>query len=230
MNIERGIYKITNLTTGVVYIGSTTKFKRRFNEHIKALSNQKHHNYKLQNLWDKYGEKDFAFEVIEYIEDVDMLPQKEQYYVDEYRKLNKCINISEPEEEFIRRKSTKILNKVKLKYKLVYYVRLLEKLVLEKKDVITSNLDEYQFYDKQTMDEYFIKGIMGEEEQLLQDDRIHKVLHRLYNKCGLATVSGIKYRKELKKLGIDCEVRGDILVSLETNRKLYELRFKKKVI
>lgn len=60
-----GIYKITNLNNGKIYIGSSKDIKQRFRKHLSELRSGKHSNYHLQAAWDKYGEDNFVFEIIE---------------------------------------------------------------------------------------------------------------------------------------------------------------------
>lgn len=45
------IYKITNIITGQIYIGSTYHFKKRRREHFGDLSRGKHGNPKLQRSY-----------------------------------------------------------------------------------------------------------------------------------------------------------------------------------
>lgn len=77
-----GIYKIKNIITNKFYIGSTINFKVRFNDHKKLLRNNKHNNSHLQNSWNKHGEKNFIFEILELNTCVDLLLEREQYYLD----------------------------------------------------------------------------------------------------------------------------------------------------
>lgn len=78
-----GIYKIINKTTSDIYIGSTTNFNSRWIKHRKALNKGKHHSIILQNAWNKYGENDFEFHIIEKIRDIrSRLTEREQYYLD----------------------------------------------------------------------------------------------------------------------------------------------------
>lgn len=65
--IKTFIYKIINLKNGKIYIGSTSNLKKRFHNHIWSLSNNKHVNTYLQHSWNKYGQENFEFEVIDYI-------------------------------------------------------------------------------------------------------------------------------------------------------------------
>lgn len=61
-----GIYIIYNNINGKYYIGSTTQsFKKRFYTHKLNLNRGTHHSIKLQNAWNKYGEENFSFEVLE---------------------------------------------------------------------------------------------------------------------------------------------------------------------
>lgn len=61
-----GIYTITNLVNNKIYVGSTTNsFNRRRNQHFSLLKQNKHTNSYLQNSYNKYGDKNFKFEVLE---------------------------------------------------------------------------------------------------------------------------------------------------------------------
>ena len=59
-----GIYCITNKITNKIYIGSTIDINRRWKEHKKELSKNKHHNLYLQNSFNKYGHKNFNFHIL----------------------------------------------------------------------------------------------------------------------------------------------------------------------
>jgi group I intron endonuclease len=64
MNLS-GIYKIQSLCKPErVYIGSAVNIERRWRDHLKGLRSNKHHSYKLQNHFIKYGESDLRFSVI----------------------------------------------------------------------------------------------------------------------------------------------------------------------
>jgi len=76
-----GIYKITNTINMKYYIGSSVHIEKRFREHKHGLRNNCHKNPYLQNAWNKYGENNFIFEVIENCDKV-MLIEREQYYLD----------------------------------------------------------------------------------------------------------------------------------------------------
>ena len=67
------IYKITNIINNKIYIGSAIDTYNRFSKHKSQLNKNKHHNSYLQNSWNKYGEQNFKFEIIEYITDKNKL-------------------------------------------------------------------------------------------------------------------------------------------------------------
>jgi group I intron endonuclease len=70
---DSGIYCIRSLANNKCYIGSAKNFSLRKNEHFYELRNNKHANIHLQNSWNKYGENNFIFEILCYVEDVSNL-------------------------------------------------------------------------------------------------------------------------------------------------------------
>lgn len=81
-----GVYTITNISNGKLYVGSTIHTERRRLEHFSALANNKHINKHLQNAYNKYGKESFEFEVIEILEITDnikvKLLEREQFWID----------------------------------------------------------------------------------------------------------------------------------------------------
>lgn len=59
-----GIYKITNMINGKVYIGQSTSVKYRWWKHQSVLRKNTGSNPHLQSAWNKYGEESFKFEII----------------------------------------------------------------------------------------------------------------------------------------------------------------------
>lgn len=81
----RGIYKITYIPTGQVYIGSSSNIQNRWNKHVSELNTKNHHSWKLQEVWDKEENKDnFKFEIIELVDKKTKLFDREQYWIDYY--------------------------------------------------------------------------------------------------------------------------------------------------
>lgn len=91
-----GIYKIVNLINNKVYVGQTKeKFQRRFWLHRWQLRKRKHDNKHLQNAWNKYGEDNFIFEIIEVLP-IDEIDGREKYWIKYYREqLEGCYSIQD---------------------------------------------------------------------------------------------------------------------------------------
>lgn len=79
-----GIYKITCLSNGIIYIGSSNNIKKRWAKHIRCFRKGDHCNPRMQNCFNKYGENDFIFEVVELVENLENLIVREQHYIDLY--------------------------------------------------------------------------------------------------------------------------------------------------
>lgn len=84
-----GIYRIVNNITGDCYIGQTKDLANRKYEHMRLLKNDKHiytngERSLLQKAWNKYGEDNFTFDVIEYC-NIDELDDRERFWVDFYQ-------------------------------------------------------------------------------------------------------------------------------------------------
>ena len=76
------IYQIRNLINNKIYIGSAINFSKRCYNHRALLRKNKHHSKHLQSSWNKYGEENFVFEILEKIEDKNKLIEREQFYLD----------------------------------------------------------------------------------------------------------------------------------------------------
>lgn len=82
----QAVYKIQNLVNNKVYIGSSVDVEGRFKAHKKSLIDNTHPNHYLQNAWNKYGELNFEFSVIEEVSS--NLREREQYYIEQYDATN----------------------------------------------------------------------------------------------------------------------------------------------
>lgn len=76
-----GIYKIVNLANNKFYIGSSANIEERWAKHRLLLSADDHINQHLQNAWNKYGEDNFEFLILERVQK-DHLLDVEQDYLD----------------------------------------------------------------------------------------------------------------------------------------------------
>lgn len=81
MSIISCIYVIENLVNNKLYVGSAVNMSKRWTLHLSHLRHQKHHSKHLQNAWNKYGESNFNFKVLEYCQPEDLITI-EQYYLD----------------------------------------------------------------------------------------------------------------------------------------------------
>ena len=82
---NKGVYCIENTKDGKKYVGSSQEIKKRKSRHFSELRNNKHKNKKLQNAYNKHGSDCFIFYIIEEIEDVNLLIEREQYYLDDLK-------------------------------------------------------------------------------------------------------------------------------------------------
>ena len=101
-----GIYMIVNQLNNHKYIGSSINIRTRLWKHRSLLRHQYHSNAHLQNAWNKYGEENFYFTVLEKCTEEERF-SREQYYVDTlHPEYNICIDIVDnpPATEETRRK------------------------------------------------------------------------------------------------------------------------------
>jgi group I intron endonuclease len=66
MNYPRKVYAIRHNVTGRVYIGSSYRVDKRFNQHINALRSHRHPVEDMQADFDQYGE-DFTLTILDHI-------------------------------------------------------------------------------------------------------------------------------------------------------------------
>jgi group I intron endonuclease len=87
-----GIYLILS-PSGKVYIGQSSQLKRRRYEHCRLLKKGEHTNKFLQNVFNKYQE-DMLYFVIEYLDDVGSLTEREQYWMDIFQSATRGMNLA----------------------------------------------------------------------------------------------------------------------------------------
>lgn len=82
-----GIYKITfqSNVKDLCYIGSSKDIEKRIKVHKKDLRIGIHANKFMQEDWNKYGESNFQFEILELVEDIELLTERESYYIEYYK-------------------------------------------------------------------------------------------------------------------------------------------------
>lgn len=90
-----GVYMITNYVNSKRYIGSSIHIGQRLWEHRSHLRHNKHDNSHLQKAWNKYGEDNFNYSILEKCSPEDRFA-REQYYVNLLKpEYNICIDIVE---------------------------------------------------------------------------------------------------------------------------------------
>lgn len=93
LNIS-GIYSIQCKVNQKLYIGSAINIGYRWDQHLRALKRKDHSNRKLQNAWYKYGADAFVFAVVEFVDNVDDLLAREQYWIDLEEAVTKGYNLA----------------------------------------------------------------------------------------------------------------------------------------
>lgn len=123
-----GIYQIKCLMNDRIYIGGTTDIDSRFLVHRGTLRRGQHRNRHLQEDYDKHGESQFEYSILEKLEDKNDLDSREQFYLDSGECLyanggyNILIKVGSPEGVSIHdEESRKILSEKKLGEKNPFY-------------------------------------------------------------------------------------------------------------
>lgn len=127
--MNSGIYTITNLVDNKVYIGYALMFNTRKSDHWDKLKRNKHKNIYLQRAWNKYGEDNFSFEILEECEK-QFLASLEHYWCT-------ILDTHNPERGYNIRKTHPysrviVSEETKLKMSLLYKGKKLPKLTHEK--------------------------------------------------------------------------------------------------
>lgn len=81
MDAVCGIYCIENLVNHKKYIGQSIDIYRRWGDHKNELNGNRHRNTYLQRAWNKYGEENFSFYILE-VCDKSLLDNREVYYIE----------------------------------------------------------------------------------------------------------------------------------------------------
>lgn len=102
---KAGIYCIINICNQKKYIGSSKNLYRRLMSHRSTLRKNSHENKKLQNGWNKYGEDNFQYYILEFCQESDLI-SREQYYINStkpwYNIIQEVERLSFPEESRVK--------------------------------------------------------------------------------------------------------------------------------
>lgn len=88
-----GIYAVSGVIDGGIYLGATVDLERRRNEHLSALANDRHFNPNLQGACRTFGRENFVFLVLRNTDDPSELSRHEQEYITHYSKSGKLYNL-----------------------------------------------------------------------------------------------------------------------------------------
>lgn len=88
-----GIYKIQNMLNGKIYVGQSVDIEKRWSTHRAELKNNYHHNVHLQSAWNKYGEENFEFSIVEEC-NIDQLDQYEIYWISKFNSYENGYNLT----------------------------------------------------------------------------------------------------------------------------------------
>ncbi len=98
-----GIYKITNIVNGKVYIGQSLDVKDRIRHHRYLLNKGTHNNIHLLNAYNIYGSECFFYEIIYAIKNkpittkkqiIGILNSKEKHYIKKYNSFDVGYNLT----------------------------------------------------------------------------------------------------------------------------------------
>lgn len=199
----QGIYKITNLINNKVYIGESHDIYLRWEEHKKDLNNKEHHSYKLQTAWNKYGEENFEFEILEEVFD----PEKsyyilsmeriylEGYYINKFDSINSGYNIEHTYNEIINGNKYRIDKNLDIKI-----------LISLNKTGILTKLEKKEFKKK--------RGKEIKLNKMMQS--LSKVIARFIKQYKNMKFNGyVDLKKYFTDIGINSKRLSDFLISKE---------------
>lgn len=90
-----GIYKIINKVNGKYYVGSSTNITdKRWRKHKSCLRYNYHDNKHLQNAWNKYGENNFDFVIVEQTPKENLVEVEQKYLDIAKTEQDKCYNLA----------------------------------------------------------------------------------------------------------------------------------------
>lgn len=148
-----GIYKITNLINGKSYIGQSSMIERRWSEEKRNKNNGK----KLEKAINKYGIKNFSFEILEECLQEE-LNLKEMNYIEKFNSVKNGYNITLGGEGYRlykdsekNRKEKQRLYKIKNRDKIKKFQK---KYVIEHKEEKSLYDSNYRKVNKEKIEEY----------------------------------------------------------------------------
>jgi len=227
-----GIYLILNKINNKWYVGSANDIiGSRWPSHKRLLKRNNHYNPHLQLSWNKYGEENFEFCIVELVEDESQLLIIEQRYID-YGKQNcrdMMYNIAEDSLAPMkgRKQSKKSIEKMKISQN-IKEVRIKRKINYTKsmmsKYGVSHNfyLQSFRTNSKQSfMDKY---GVKNPFESDIVKEQIKATMLEKYG------VDNISKNQEIKNKKLKTCVKnfgGFLMASPILNKKIKKIMLKK---
>ncbi len=88
-----GVYQITCIPTGKIYIGSAVNLRSRWGQHKRKLIASSHYDSHLQAAWNTFGAEAFSFSILELIAKP-LLVEREQEWIDRTNCTNREIGFN----------------------------------------------------------------------------------------------------------------------------------------
>lgn len=85
--VYNGVYLITNKVNNKTYVGSSKDINRRIKTHKRELAEGSHNNRKLQKDYDKYGDENFEYTILEKDVEHEFLTAYEKYWMYKYNSI-----------------------------------------------------------------------------------------------------------------------------------------------
>lgn len=165
------IYRILNIKNTKSYIGSAIDFNRRKRRHLNLLRNNNHHSFKLQNSFNKYGEENFIFEILEIVTDIENIIKIEQKWIDLEIPLLNMTLIAGLNSSMGMKRSDETRNKIKLSLTG-------KKLSIETKEKISKTLKGRKLNEEHKKN---IKNALNNSEKFKESRKDKKVYEKIRN-------------------------------------------------
>ena len=113
-----GIYSLINRKNGKRYIGQSVRVSLRIHSHFKSLANKRHPNKMMQKEYNS-DSRAFNYEILEFNVPLNMLSQREAFWVEYYKTLDKRYGYNRQKISEVRKYTKKIKKYSKNKRKYV---------------------------------------------------------------------------------------------------------------
>jgi group I intron endonuclease len=89
LNKVAGIYCILCTVNNKRYIGSSVNIRGRLATHFNQLRKNNHFNSHLQSAFNLYGKENFSIEILEQVDDLNTLIDREQFWINHHQAYNR---------------------------------------------------------------------------------------------------------------------------------------------